>query len=293
MLKLIRTRFSPWIICLGLVVQLASSAMSQTPVQTSGVTDASPIYPLDLVVDGNGTAWVVDLNLPGVWKFEGGTVSKAIQGEKRFRQKLNKSRCLALSPQGELYVGDTATREVYKIGKEGSSEPTGGAIIGIPMDIAFAKDGTMYVADLERRVLYRQKPGGAPEVFAEINPRGVFVDQKDQIWVVSQNESQLVRFAVDGTKTVVVPSRVFDFPHQVVVDSSGTAWLSDGYKKAIWKIEEGKEPVVAFEGSPLINPVGMALVDDKPVVVDPRAQAAYKILADGKLEEWFRIPLPQ
>ncbi len=266
---------------------------AQTPVKTSGVTDAAPIYPLDVVVDEGGSAWVVDLNLPGVWKYQSGEVTKAIEGSKKFRQKLNKVRCLAISPSGQLYLGDTATREVYKVGADGSLEPTVQSVIGIPMDIAFAKDGTMYVADLERRVLYKVSPGGSPEVFAEINPRGVFVDSKDQIWVVSQNEAQLVRFAPDGKMTVIVASRKFNFPHQVVVDSAGTAWVSDGYGKSIWKIEEGKEPVVAFEGGPLVNPVGLAIVDDKPVVVDPRAQAVFKLQADGKLEEWFRIPLPQ
>ncbi len=178
---------------------------SADPVKTSGVTDAAPIYPLDVVVDEGGSAWVVDLNLPGVWKYQSGEVTKAIEGSKKFRQKLNKVRCLAISPSGQLYLGDTATREVYKVGADGSLEPTVQSVIGIPMDIAFAKDGTMYVADLERRVLYKVSPGGSPEVFAEINPRGVFVDSKDQIWVVSQTRLSwfdLLRRQDDGDRRI-------------------------------------------------------------------------------------------
>ncbi len=76
---------------------------AQNPVKTSGVTDAAPIYPLDVVVDESGSAWVVDLNLPGVWKYQSGEVTKAIEGSKKFRQKLNKVRCLAISPSGQLY----------------------------------------------------------------------------------------------------------------------------------------------------------------------------------------------
>lgn len=278
-----------------ILIAIASTANSQTPVKTSGVTDAAPIYPLDLAVDQAGNAWVVDLNLPGVWKSESGSVTKVLEGSKRFRERMNKVRCLAFSPSGQLYVGDTATREIYRIGSDGSAEPTVGGMIGIPMDIAFSKDGTMFVADLERRVLWKVAPDQKPEIFADVNPRGVFVDSSDRIWVVSQNKKpleQLIRLTSDGQKTVIAASDQILFPHQVVVDSSGTAWLSDGYKKAIWKIQEGMEPVVAFEGSPLVNPVGMALVDDRPVVVDPRAQAAFRLNSEGKLEEWFRIPMP-
>jgi sugar lactone lactonase YvrE len=215
-----------------------------------------------------------------------------IEGAKKFRQPLNASRCIALDPAGVLYVGDPATREVYRRSESGDMKPTVSGIIGIPMDLAFSKDGTMYVADVERRVLWKKGVGeDKPTVFADVNPRGVFVDAQDRIWVVSQNEQQLLRFDTSGAKEVIVGERTFEFPHQVVVDSSGTAWVTDGYKKALWQIKPGEKPTIAYSGSPLQNPVGLFLVDDKPVIVDPHVQSVFKWAGD-KPELWFRIEKP-
>lgn len=278
-------------VILSVFLLLFSSAVAQEPVKPTGPAEAAPIYPLDAVIDGEGNAWVVDLNQHGVWKHHGDQTELAIQGSKKFREKLYAARCLAISPDGKLHIGDTATREVYRVGANNELEPTVSGLIGIPLDLAFAADGTMYVADAERRVVWSVKPGAKPEVFADANPRGLFVDTKNQLWVVSQGKEQILRYAPDKTKTVIVGERVFEFPHQIVVDSQGTAWVSDGYKKAIWKIADGQKPEIAIEGSPLLNPVGLALLEDKPIIVDPRAQKVLKLI-DGKLTDWFSIPVP-
>lgn len=253
------------------------------------------VYPLDAAIDANGDVFVVDRNLPGVWKYSADELTIFSQGSGRFREAMNACRCLAFSPDGVLFVGDTATREVYRIDVSESGEavptPTIDGLIGIPMDLAFDSAGKLYIADLERRVIWRQLPDSTPEVFAKANPRGLFVDEQDRLWVISQDDEQLQRFTKEGEREVIVSKRIFDFPHQVVVDGQGTAWVSDGYGKSLWKVTDGGEPEVAFEGSPLDNPVGLMLVDDRPVVIDPRAQAIFRF-EYGKMTEWFRIEAP-
>ncbi len=262
-----------------MIVLAMHSTLSAQPPQkgdNSNARPASAVYPLDAVTDAQGNIWVVDRNAPGVWKRESDKLQLVIEGSKKFRQALNVPRCLAFSPSGELYVGDTATREVYRRDASGQMIPTMSGIVGIPMDLAFSSDGTLYIADLERRVIWKKSTQDEkPSVFAEVNPRGLFVDSKDQLWVVSQNEQQLLRLDKNAKQEVIVAERVFEFPHQVVVDSKGTAWVTDGYKKALWQINANEKPTVAFSGEPLQNPVGLFLIDDKPAIVDPHAQSVF------------------
>lgn len=280
----------------ALLVSLGSLDAQSTPptgatsAQSPGGTrEATKVYPLDGVVDSSGAAWIVDRNKPGVWKYESQQLKLEVEGSNTFRKPLNAVRCLAVSPTGELALGDPATREVYRKDSSGQWKGTLNGVVGIPVDLAFLSDGTLLIADLERRVLWKQStPGTNPEVLAKVNPRGVFVDHADRIWVVSQDEQQLVRVSKDGQIEPVITRRTFDFPHQVVVNKQDQIWVSDGYRKGIWSWKAGEEPKLIVSGAPLQNPVGLFLVDDQPVVVDPHAQAVFK-LTDGGLVQWFAI----
>lgn len=93
----------------------------------------------------------------------------------------------------------------------------------------------------------------------------------------------------DGKKDAVVGKRVFEFPHQVVVNSAGEAFVSDGYKKAIWKVTQGTQPTIVVQGPPLDNPVGLALHNDQIYITDPRAAKVFRLDKEAKLQEWFAI----
>lgn len=249
-----------------------------------------PAYPLDLCIDERGLAYVVDRNLPGVWLWREQQLSVFFEASANFRTPLNAPRCLAFDRQGHLLVGDTSTRDIYRFNGSGKPEPITGGKIGIPMDLGLKSDGTLYVADLESHMLLRI-PAGTSEVIqvAAVNPRGLFVDSHDQVWVISQDNEQLQIVSDDGKSDVIVDHRVFAFPHQVVVNAAGEAFVSDGYKKAIWKIERGRPPQILVSGDPLVNPVGLALVEDRVVVIDPRARTAFRLNDENKLDRWFEI----
>lgn len=281
---------STFLLSLGIVEQVATQyAAGQEPSQLAASPAKLPNYPLDIAVDSEGNAFVVDRNMHGVWKRSGEKLEAFFEGSPKFRTPLNAPRCVAIDKDGTLLVGDSATREIYRV-SEGKAEPITDGAIGIPMDLAVKSDGTIYVADAEMRTLFRIPPGESkPIKVAEVNPRGVFVDSTDRVWVVSQNPEQLQIVSDSGETEKIVDHRVFDFPHQVVVDSSGTAYVTDGYKKAVWKIVAGSEPTIMFEGAPLDNPVGITLVEDKPIVVDPRARKVFRFNAESKPEVWFEI----
>lgn len=272
------------------VIQAQDTGSPKAAVPSAGtIREASKVYPLDGLVDKSGAVWIVDRNKPGLWLYQSEQLKLDTQGSNKFRQPLNAVRCLAVSPTGEIALGDPATREVYRKDSSGQWKGTVNAVIGIPVDLAFLSDGTLLVADLERRVLWKQTtPGSNPEILASVNPRGVFVDHADRIWVISQDESQLIRIAKDGQVEPIITKRTFEFPHQVVVNSKDQIWVSDGYRKGIWSWKLGEEPKLIVSGEPLQNPVGLFLVDDQPAIVDPHAQAVFKLTETGVVK-WFGI----
>lgn len=246
-------------------------------------------YPLAVASGSDGPIYLADRNLPGVWQIVDGKLSLFFTGSKQFRTPLNAVRCLALDTQGKLLAGDSATREVYRFDDERKPVPLTKGGIGIPMSIGVLKSGELVVADLELHVLWKvPAAGGAPvKLTAVPAPRGLAIDTQDRIWVVSHGADQVVRVREDGSLETVVKGRPFQFPHQIVVDDQGVAFVSDGYAKAVWKITEGSEPQQLVSGEPLVNPVGLARRGAALLVVDPRAKAVFSLDGSGQLT---RVP---
>jgi len=243
-------------------------------------------YPLDVAATDTGLLFVADRNLPGVWRIENGELSQYFTGSKKFRTPLNAIRCLAIDGDGRLLAGDSSTREVYRFGEDNQPTALTDGGIGIPMGIAVTKSGDLLVSDLELHRIWKVPDGGGnPEVLAEVPaPRGVCLDNDGQLLVVSHGkESQLVRVGTDGKVETVVEGRPFQFPHDVVLTSDGTAYVSDGYAKAIWKVSAGAKPEKWVSGDPLVNPIGLTLRGDDLLVVDPRANAVFEIDSAGKI----------
>jgi sugar lactone lactonase YvrE len=243
-------------------------------------------YPLAAVRAKNGGLLVVDRKLPGVWESKDGKLSHYFEGSKKFRTPLNAARCAAFDRDGNLLVGDTSTREVYRFNEAGKPVPLTNGGIGMPMAIAVAADGTIFVADIElHRIFKVPHEGGQPEVFVAISaPRGLAFDADGNLIVVSTTENQLLKVDAKGEVTTILAGRPFSLPHNVAIGPDGTSYITDGYGKCVWKVTAGGKPVKLVEGEPLVNPVGIALDGDKLLVTDPRANAVFEIDFAGKLK---------
>jgi sugar lactone lactonase YvrE len=160
-------------------------------------------------------------------------------------------------------------------------------MIGIPMDIAVASNGDLYVSDLEiGRIVKIPPDGGNPVEVARVSGcRGLYIDQRDFLWIVSTAADQLRRIPPGGTPETVVAGRPFQFPHAVLVDADGTAFISDGYAHAIWKVAPGQPPQTWVSGLPLVNPVGMAWLGEQLLVVDAHARSVFQVDRAGKSGE--------
>ena len=241
-------------------------------------------YPVAVAVAPSGTIYIADRKLPGIWQLEAGKLEVFITGEKKIGGFLNAVRCLAIDAEGQLLVGDSATREVYRIDQEKKSTPLTARGIGIPMDIAVTAQGDLFVSDLELHCVWKvAKTGGKPTKLAALaGASGVTLDDKQNLWVVSRAQKPLQKLLLDGKLETVVAKRLFQFPNDVIVDKTGTAYVTDSYQKCIWKVAPEQAPESWVSGGSLQNPVGISWLGEDVIVVDSRARDVFKISANGK-----------
>lgn len=259
-----------------------AAAPAAAPVATTAELEAAGLqYPLGVAVAADGSLVVADRLLPGLWRVADGRATILVAGTKRFRTPLNAVRAVAVAPDGTVFAGDSATREVYRITADGTAEPLTAGAIGIPVDIAVDSQGRLFVSDLETQRVWRIDPDAptAPvEVVVLVGPRGLFVDADDRLWAVAASgDAPLVRVGADGAVEPVVRTRAFGFPHDVVVDGDGVAYVSDNYGRCIWRVPVGGEPERWAAGGPLVGPVGLALRAGRVIVADPRARQLFEI----------------
>ncbi len=92
----------------------------------------------------------------------------------------------------------------------------------------------------------------------------------------------------DGKATIVVKGRPFNFPHDVVVLDDGTAIVSDGYAKALWKVTPDGKTEKWVSGDPFKNPVGIAQQGKNILVADPHAKTVFSVDPDKKIRDLLK-----
>lgn len=262
------------------VVVIVALALAGVPLRAEEF-----VYPLAVAAASDGTVYVADRMLPGIWRIKDGQTSVFARGEKTFRTPLNAIRGVAVAADGTVYAADPATREVYRITADGQPTPLTSGGIGIPVDIAVDAGGDLFVSDLETQTVWRvPAAGGEPKAVAVLDaPRGLFVDGDNRLWAVAASaESPLVRIAADGTVEPVVKTRAFEFPHDVVVAADGTAYVSDNYARTVWKVTaDGMVAQWVADGT-VTGPVGLAAGPGGSVLVaDPQARAVFSVGPDA------------
>lgn len=264
------------------VFVIACSLLATAPLAGGA---AEMVYPIGVTSDEAGRVYVADRFLPGIWKIEDGQAETYFQADKKFRTPLNAVWSVAIDKQGRLLAGDSATRQVYRFGEDG--KPVAllpGVGIGIPIDVDVNKAGEIIVSDQETLRIWKvPAEGGEPEELAVVPAlRRLFIDADDQIWAVTGGQEPLVRVKADGAIEPVVKEPAFEFPHDVVV-LGGTAYVSDNYAHAIWKVSPDGKVEKWISGEPLIGPVGLSHREGKLLIADPKARTIWEAGADGKL----------
>jgi DNA-binding beta-propeller fold protein YncE len=271
--------YRPFVARVGLVVCLAALAFP------THVRAQELLYPVSIAVAPDGTAFIADRDYHGIWKLTNGKLEKFFEGSAKFRTPLNAIRCVAIDHQGKLLAGDSSTREIYRFDDAGTPVPLTKGGIGIPTAIAVRKSGEILVANQELQRIYKvPAEGGEPVELAQLpGIVGLCLDQDDQLWVTSRTKTPLRRVAPDGKIENVLNERVMQFPQQIVLDDAKTAYITDNYDQAVWKVPAGGTPVKLAAGAPLMGPLGIARLGDKLLITDPKAKAVFQIEQDGKV----------
>lgn len=267
-----------WVLCRALSLPIAERLAA-----------AEPVYPLTAAATEKGDVYVSDLRLPGVWKVHDGQGTVFFQASPKFRTPLNAVRCVRVDRQGRVLACDSSTREVYRFDEQGQPQGLTQGRIGIPMDVAEDAQGDLLVSDLETHRIWKvPADGGEPkEVAAVPAPRGIRLDQEGRLWVVSHGKNQILRVLPDGSTQVAVAGRPFQFPHEILLRDDGSALVSDGYAKTIWRVSGEGAPEPWIQGAPLQNPVGLSRLGDAVLIVDPRAKTVFQADSEGKLSVYW------
>ena len=276
--------------CSGLIGMFGLGLIALSAIPAPGRAEEM-LYPLSVAVAGDDAVLVADRMLPGLLKLQAGKVEVFFQGKKTFRTPLNAVRAVAVASDGTVYAADSATRDVFKF-VDGQPVPLTQGKIGIPVDIAFDPSGDLFVSDLETQRIWRvPAAGGEPKEVARLAaPRGLFVDRAGRLWAVAASgEQPLVRIAADGSIEPVVKERVFEFPHDVVVADDGTAYVSDNYARAVWKVAADGTATKWITGEPLKGPVGLAIRGGKLLIADPQEKTVWEADSEGKLAPLHRV----
>ncbi len=85
---------------------------------------------------GKEEIYIADLKLPGIWVYRGEKLEIVVQGTSKYRTPLNAIRCLAVTDDGTLLAGDSATPRGLQGQSQGAATALTNGYVGIPITMA-------------------------------------------------------------------------------------------------------------------------------------------------------------
>jgi sugar lactone lactonase YvrE len=254
-----------------------------------------PEAPTALACAPDGTIDLADARLPGLFRRSpDGRLDLLFRAQARNRTPLRAVRALALGRDGDLFVADSATGDVYRLRPGASPSPLTDGALEVPTGLAVRSGGDLIVSDLKLAAIFRiPGQGGKPERLADVPaPRGVAVTHSGDVIVLSAGPDQLVRLGPDGSVRPLCKGALFRFPTAVLAARDGPElYVSDTYAATVWAVPAAGEPRPLARGRPLVRPAALALDPSGALLVaDPGAGQIYRMPKDGPAEPLLKRP---
>ena len=197
----------------------------------SDVAATPPPAPTPVVVSGTVSLFA------GAFQQPGSTDGPAASA------RFNSPNAVTQDTEGNVYVADTGSHTIRKIiasgevstlagaaGQSGTVDGVGGAArFATPTAIAVAKDGTIYIGQLNSSAVRKVTPGGVvttlPGTDPQFNTRALALDATGNLYVV---QSDIIKIAPNGSVTTFLPRSAarFTTPFQAIsVDSAGNVYV--------------------------------------------------------------------
>ncbi len=167
---------------------------------------------------GTGTAPQLGYNLSyGVFGTYSGTVKSPAS--------------VAVGPDANLYVGDTATNLVYKVtaGSYGGGSALALRGLGKPAGIAVSGDGTVYIADQTNNVIRSfntiSSAQGTVTTSALATPTGVAIDGTGALYISDTGHGRIIKVDNQGAETTVATG--LTSPGGLTLDAAGDLFYAD------------------------------------------------------------------
>ena len=264
-----------------------------TFVTTSAI--AGEWRPRALTIAADGTLYVADAALPGIWqRRENGEFVLKFRAERGDGSPLRAPTALTVDREGNLFVADSATGEVYRLDREGKPIPLSRRAFEVPTGLAIGDSGDLFVCDLRLNLVARlPRAGGKPEPIARIAaPRGLAIDKDGGLFVVSMRTDQLVKVSQKGEVKTIVKGSPFRMPLGIALDRrSGGVWVADGDDATVWHVSPTGEIRKSFSKDVLVRPVAVATGQAGELfVADSGARTIARVSASGQVEQSWTGP---
>ncbi|HET7536339.1 MAG TPA: hypothetical protein VFJ90_07790, partial [Candidatus Didemnitutus sp.] len=259
-------------------------------------------FPTGVAVDSSGNLYVADTSNQTIRKitpagavttFVGQAGNPGVVNDTGAAARFNAPEGPTVDSAGNIYVADLNGQTIRKItpagvvttvagiaGTAGSGNGTGtAASFNAPSGVAVDKDGNLYVADTDNRVIRKITSAGVVTTFAGTmgtagnadgtgtaatfnRPRGVAVDSGGNVYVADYFSNTIRKITSAGVVTTLAgkagtagsadgtgTDATFNTPAAVAADSSGNVYVADQVNHTIRKITSGGV-VTTLAGSP-------------------------------------------
>ena len=237
-----------------------------TKISASGVPSTTQIpmtYALSSATDAKGNIYLGDAASGRILRINSTTGGYSTYYSNS-SNTIGKPSGLALDPQGNLFVADSAANKIVKIATNGTSSTLSltGQALKSPAGLGFDGAGNLYVANNGNNSILKIGTNRVATTFASSflnKPFGLAVNASGSIYVSNLGNSTISKFATNGAGSIALSSGL-NAPYGITLDAASNLYIANSGANNIVKVTPaGISSVLAVSNNPIVNPVTVSV----------------------------------